>query len=156
MAVVASKFFGKKGKFKATPPTTPTSVSNPRPDLLSWRGNDVYETHPSDHAQVRVVNHSPTFSHGAARERTIAKRLSDDSEAVINGTADEWTCLVASVRQVQGRSPEHSAGSMYIPHCPAFEPGAVPPQDVVDPSNLLSGQCVVVSETVLCALKFDI
>jgi len=140
ITAAASKFFGKKGKAKATPPSTPTSVSNPRPDLLSHRGTDVYETHPSDHARVKVVNNSTITALALSREKAINKRLAEEQEALASGAADEWQCLVHDVRQRQIIDD----GSAF-PHIPAFETNSLGPSDVIDMKSMSAGQCAMVS-----------
>ncbi|KAG9048030.1 hypothetical protein FS837_000918 [Tulasnella sp. UAMH 9824] len=91
-----AKLFGRKGKTKEVIP----EIQNHRPDLLSHNGDDVYETHPSEHSKVKVINSSSALKMASAREKMANKRLQEDQDAVSSGAADGWQALLVQVRSV--------------------------------------------------------
>ncbi|KAG8893318.1 hypothetical protein FRB99_002045, partial [Tulasnella sp. 403] len=127
MGAMTSKLFGRKGKAKAV--ATDTPVVNPRPDLVSPVGKDVYETHPSDHAQVILANHPSVSNLVSAREKTKKKRLAEDQDAVEGGVADGWQSLVVGLRKA-------------AEHADAFAPDDSE-TDILDANTMPLGACIV-------------
>ncbi|KAG8958546.1 hypothetical protein FRC00_002625 [Tulasnella sp. 408] len=124
-----AKLFGRKGKVKEVIP----EIQNHRPDLLSHNGGDVYETHPSEHSKVKVINSSSALKMASAREKMTHKRLQEDQEAVSSGTADGWQALLVQVRSVPNDN-----------HQPAFSESEVTsPCGHLDLKDLRIGQCAM-------------
>lgn len=122
-----TKLFSKKGKQRATA----TGIENHRPDLISHYPNDVYETHPSDHSQVKVINSSSIAKQVASREKSNKRRVEEDQGAVASGTADGWQALAVRIwnERVNG-------------HDPAFS-NLISPDEVLNAKAIPMGQCAM-------------
>ncbi|KIO34003.1 hypothetical protein M407DRAFT_166398 [Tulasnella calospora MUT 4182] len=124
-----AKLFGRKGKTKEVIP----EIQNHRPDLLSHRGDDVYETHPSEHSEVKVINSASALKMALAREKMANKRLQEDQDAVSSGAADGWQGLLVRIRNTSKDN-----------HQLAFSDSeASPPCDHLDFKALAIGQCAM-------------
>lgn len=135
MVGAVTKLFGRKGKAKDSIP----ELQNHRPDLLSHRGDDVYETHPSEHSEVNVINSPSARKMALARGKAINKRLQEDQDAVSSGAADGWQALLVEIRS-RPKDGHHSAFSASeLKHtC-----------DQLDVQAAVMGQCAMVSSLVI-------
>ncbi|KAG8919029.1 hypothetical protein FRC01_001517 [Tulasnella sp. 417] len=132
-----TKLFSKKGKQKAAP----TEVENHRPDLICHHPNHVYETHPSDHSQVKVINSSSIAKQVAAREKLNKRRVEEDQGAVASGTADGWQGLAVRMRNDRGNG-----------HDPAFS-NLLSPDEILNAKAIPMGQCTMGLGMALKAVK---
>ncbi|KAG8927040.1 hypothetical protein FRC00_002347 [Tulasnella sp. 408] len=96
-----TKLFSKKGKQKATA----TAVENHRPDLISHHPNEVYESHPSDHSQVKVINSSSIAKQAASRDKSNKRRVEEDQGAVASGTRFAWE-MCRREQEIKGKTAE--------------------------------------------------